>query len=293
MEIGRFDLKKLYLIILSSLIIIGCSTQKANYSMLSEMNLLHPIEIIYFDDNTAKAIGDFPIDRKYHADILDIIEASSPKAVILKFFFDSNTESDQALHNAISKYDNVFTQTTSLISSDEPINLNQVKELSLQNFNIQNLSSSDSILLPNNTIFQDFAGIGFVDMKTKNNSYKNYSIVSKVGDYILPSLALSIASYVSNSDPAFKEDKLILGDKKIETNKGYLKIDLSIPGDFYKTHSFIDILNKSDEADFYNKIVIVYIDHQSVRRISSDYGMVHNNAEIIADSINTMLKGLE
>lgn len=293
MEIERLTLKRLYLIIITIFIVIGCSTQKANYSMISEMNHQYPIEIIYYDKKTAKEIGDFPIDRKYYAEILDAIEASSPKAVVLKFFFDSKTESDKALHNTISKYNNVFTQTTSHILPEEPINFDHVKELSLQNFDIPDLSSSDSILLPNNTIFQDFTGIGFVDVITKNNLYMNFPIVSKVQDYILPSLALSIAGYVSNSKPVFKDDKLILGDKKIETNKGFLKIDLSKPGEFYKTHSFIDILNKSDEFDFYKKIVIVYIDHQSVKRISSDYGVVHNNAEIIADSINTMLKYLE
>ena len=257
------------------------------------MNLLHPIEIIYIDDETARELGDFPIDRKYYADILDIIEASSPKAVILKFFFDTTTESDQILHNAISKYSNVFTQTTSFIPSEIHTELDQIKDLRLQNFDIPNLSSTDSILLPNSTIINDFAGIGFVDMITKKNLYLNYPICSKVGDYIFPSLALSISSYVSNSDPDFIENELILGEKKIKAINGFLKIDLSKPGAFYTTHSFIDILKESEKTNFNNKIVIVYIDHQIVKRISSDYGMIHNNAEIIADSINTMLKGLE
>jgi hypothetical protein len=286
-------LKKFIFILSVILFLVGCNSQKANYTMISEMNNINPIDIIYFDDKTANEIGNFPINRKYYAEILDIIEESSPKIVILKFFFDSSTESDQILHNSISKYDNVFTQTTSFIIPEKPAELQQIKKLSLQDFEIPEISSSDSILLPNNIIIDDFAGIGFVDLVTNKKYYKNYPIVSKVGDFYIPSLALSIGRYISETDPIFDNNELILGDKSFNALNGYLRIDLSKPGALYKTHSFIDILNKTDRTDFKNKIVMIYIDHPSVNTISSEYNLVHNNAEIIADTINTMLKGLE
>jgi len=286
-------MKKFIFILSVSLILAGCNSQKTNYAMISEMNNLHPIEIIYFNDKTANEIGAFPIDRKYYAEILEVIEESSPKAVILKFFFDSITESDQILHNSISRYNNVFTQTTSFLLPERPAELEQIKKLSLQNFEISGISSFDSILLPNSFIIDDFAGIGFVDIVTDENYYKNYPIVSKVGDFCLPSLALSISRYITDAEPIFDNDELILGDKSFSAPNGYLRIDLSKPGGVYNTHSFIDILNKTDEIDFRNKIVIIYIDNPDVNRISSEYNMVHNNAEIIADTINTMLKGLE
>ena len=75
---------------------------------------------------------------------------------------------------------------------------------------------------------------------------------------------------------------------------GMFRIDLSKPHSLYKTYSFVEVLNrKKGDIDFSNKIVIVFIEDPAVRNVKSKYGDLHNDAEIVADSINTVLKQIE
>ncbi len=210
--------EKMKNIVLIALVIIltNCSNNKDNYSMISKMNKSHPIEIIYYDSKTADKLGSFPIDRKYYADLIESIEESKPKIVILKFFMDRTSSSDEYLHNVLSKYDNIFTQTTSFLVPDELINKNKIKKYALKNYENTSINSNDTILLPNKNLIDDFAGIGFTDIISENDMYLDNPLVSKVEDLYFPSLALKIAMFLSGSEPTYKNGFTYLNNKKIK-----------------------------------------------------------------------------
>ncbi len=88
-----------------------------------------------------------------------------------------------------------------------------------------------------------------------------------------------------------KDDLMFLGNKVITDSEGLLKLDLSEPKKINKTYSFVEVLNRNrGEMDFQNEIAIIYLENPKVRSIESGYKGLHNNAEILADSINTLLK---
>ncbi len=118
--------------------------------------------------------------------------------------------------------------------------------------------------------------------------------MSEVNGYYFPSLALKTAMLVTGSEPEFIDGRIFISDKEITRSDGLLTLDLSKPKSFYNSYFLIDIINrKKGETDFNNKIVIVYIEDPSVRNIKSRYYTRHNNAEIVADSINTILKKIQ
>jgi len=258
--------------------------------MISEMNSIHPIEIIYIDQKTQAELGNFPIDRKYYAEIIDIIENDNPKLIFLKFFFDTKSESDQILESALLSYKNIVTQSTTLLEPSKD-QINNYNNYSIPNIEIETYQY-EHMLLPNPQLLKGFDGLGLVDFITEDNKYKNLRLISKVGNYYIPSIALKIGMIVNNTQTYQKEDGIYLGKSRKISDDEYLAIDLSEPNNFYKTYSFIDIINHEIQHDFENKIIIIYIEDSAVRQISSEYGVPHNNAEIVADSINTILKKL-
>lgn len=257
--------------------------------MKSQQNIQHPIELIYFDEKSEDVLGAFPLDREYYARILEVIETGHPKFVILKFFFDKTTDSDEQLSLQIMKFGNVLTQTSSFL---EPLSENtqvRMADISLQ-LNPKGIPEGETLVLPNSSLFESFLGVGHVDFKTKNGEYMNCPLAISVADYTVPSLALRVGMLVTDSDPIWLNKSISLAGVPLSDSNGNLKISLSEPEGLYPKHSFIDVLeSESGEYDFKDKIIIVFVDNDEIRSFSSQYGSKHNPAEIVADSINTVL----
>ena len=282
----------LLLLILTSLIAISCENSK-NYEMKSEMNKLYPIEIVYFDSNSQKELGEFPVNRNVYIKLIEKIEKDKPAYIILKYFFDTEKKEDNDFAKTLRGYKNILTQATTGLSQVRITPNSVLEHLALKNVTLKTHNFNE-IVLPNETLLPSFAGIGMVDFITKNDEYRDCPIVSEVNGFYLPSLALKIGMMVTNSEPIINNNVLYLNGKEISVPNGMFKINLSKPKSLYKTYSFIDVLNKKiQEMNFKNKIVILFIEDPSVRFIKSDYIDLHNNAEIVADSINTMLERLE
>lgn len=284
---------KLLALIAIILNLTSCKSNIPNYNMISGMNNSYTIEIVYFDEKTSNELGEFPVSRDYSARLIHEIEKDNPKILIMKFFYDMPTENDTDFINALSMYDNIFTQATTILKPDESVSKETIEQFCLRDFYIENLENNETILLPYHEFINDFNGIGLVDMITNDNEYLDFPIVSKVQNMFFPSLALKICMNIANTEPVYKNGNIFLDDVIIEAPYGMYKIDLSEPKSLYKTHSFIDIINGTSESNFTGKIVIVFIEDPSVRQIKSEYNSLHNNAEIIADTINSILKELE
>jgi hypothetical protein len=259
--------------------------------MKSEMNEKFPIEIIYFDEDSKKVYGDFPISRKYFAQLISIIEEEHPAYVVLKFFYDAETEDDQILATELKKYDNIFTQSSAILKPLQPVSDVEIERYNLPGVNFKGYEYKN-LIIPNTVLLNGFNGMGLVDFITKDNNYIDFPIFSNVRGYSIPSLALAIAIDITNEEPLYDSDSIILGKSQINAPDGFFNIDLSEPNKLYPIHSFSEIMSNSESHDFLNKIVIIFIESDQVRTLKSDYPSLHNNAEVVADSINSILKQL-
>ena len=283
-------MKKILLIDLIMVLLLISCVGDGNYNEISEMNKLYPIEIVYFDEETANEIGDFPISRKYYADLIENIEKQNPKYVILKFFLDRESEEDLYLSKILNQYDNVFNQSTTFMESN--YKEEELDKIALKGIDIE-LENYSNLLLPNELLKDSFCGVGLVDFIIEENRYIDFPVVSKVDGYILPSLGLLIAKEISKEKLRYEEGQLCFGEKRIELENGRMRIDISEPKKLYKTYSMIDILDEEKNYDFENKIVIIFIEAPEVRVVKTKYKEKHNKAEIVADSINTILKVID
>ena len=275
------------------LFITSCEEEQ-NYDMISEMNNIHPIEIVYYTAESDSGLGSFPVNRNVYSDLIEEIEKDKPAYIILKFFFDSEKDQDLEFSNTIGKYNNILTQATAGL---DPVRLTPdsvLEKLSLNNISFKSIDHKQ-IVLPNDTLLNSFSDIGMVDFISSNkNEYLNFQLISMVRGYYLPSLALKMGMTIMGSEPVYKKDSIGLDGKELLATNGMFRIDLSEPQGFYKTYSFIEVLNRNKgDIDFSNKIIIVFIEDPAVRNVTSEYGKFHNAAEIVADSINTVLKNLE
>lgn len=288
-------MKKIYYILAAAtLLFITACDDEPNYEMISEMNSMHPIEIVYYSAELDSELGKFPVKRSVYGDLIDEIEKDNPAFIILKFFFDTEKDKDMELANTIGKYNNVLTQATTGL---EPVRVTPdsvLEKLSLDNLSLKSIDHKQ-IVIPNNTLLNSFSGIGMVDFISNNKKeYINFQLISQVRGYYLPSLALEVGMKITGSEPVYNKNKFSLKGKELSGKNGLFRIDLSEPRKLYKTYTFTEVLNRNkEEISFKNKIIIVFIEDPAVRNVKSKYGKLHNDAEIVADSINTILKRLE
>lgn len=287
-------MEKVYYVLVAIFLLFLTSCDEQNYEMKSEMNNMHPIEIVYYAAESDAELGKFPVDRSVYGDLIEEIEKDEPAYIILKFFFDSEKDQDLALSNTIEKYNNILTQATTGL---DPVKISPdsvLEKLSLDNMSFKSVDH-EQIVLPNDTLLNSFSGIGIVDfISSKKNEYLSFQLISQVRGYYLPSLALKMGMMIMGSEPVYKKDSINLGGKELLTTNEMFRIDLSEPHGLYGTYSFVEVLNRSKgDIDFSDKIIIVFIEDPAVRNVTSEYGKLHNAAEIVADSINTVLKNLE
>ena len=287
-------MKKVYFVLVAGFLLFFTSCDEQNYEIISEMNNIHSIEIVYYTAESDSELGEFPVSRNVYSDLLEEIEKDKPAYIILKFFFDSEKDQDLELSNTIVKYNNILTQATTGLDPMKISPDSVLEKLSLDNISFKSVDH-EQIVLPNDTLLSSFAGIGMVDFISSNkNEYLNFQLISQVRGYYLPSLALKMGMMITGSEPVYKKDSIDLGGKELLITNGMFRIDLSEPHLLYKTYSFVEVLNRNKgDIDFSNKIIIVFIEDPAVRNVKSKYGKLHNAAEIVADSINTVLKKLE
>ena len=285
--------KIFYLIVTATLLSITSCDDEPNYEMISEMNNIHPIEIVYYSAELDNELGEFPVDRIVYDKLIEEIEKDEPAYIILKFFFDTKKDKDIELANTIGKYNNILTQATTGLDPVRKTPDSVLKKLSLDNISFKTIDHNQ-IVLPNDTLLNSFAGIGLVDFVSNNkNEYLNFQLLSKVRGFYIPSLALKVGMMITGAEPVCEHGNILLDEKELITTDCLFRIDLSEPRKLYKTYSFTEILNRKEKMNFNNKIVIVFIEDSAVRNVKSKYDQLHNDAEIVADSINTVLKKLE
>ncbi|MBN2658356.1 MAG: CHASE2 domain-containing protein [Spirochaetales bacterium] len=293
---GAYDsthLKKLLVLFVFISMFISCS-DKTHYRMVSEMNRLHPIEIIYFDSDTERELGPFPVKRSVYGELIEKLESRDPALVILKFFLDSESEEDEALAEVIGRYDNVYTQASLLLEPVTEPTAGVLDKMAVGSDESPVTTEPVELVVPNSVLFDSFAGVGLVDFTGNKGQFEDFPVFTEYQGRVLPSLALISAAFLVDEDIRIDGESLRIGLREIALRDSLYTLDLSGPEALYPVHSMIDVLNGDPRKfDFNGKVIIVFIDNPEIRSIKSEYGKRHNPAEIVADSINTLLKDLE
>lgn len=265
---------KISLLITITIIFSSCS-DKQEYYTGNRINNHHEIILIYVDEETEKQLGSFPIDRKYYIHLLNSLKEFDTAAIILKFFFDEEKESDGLLAEKISEFDNIFSQASTDL---EPISIVTKNYLSQFYFdsNIKTKDIEQILVSPNNKIGKSLHGVGHVNTNfNKKDVFMGIPALLPIKDNkTLPHLSIAITRFL---------------DFDFEYNDDFINLQITEPKKTYKSLSFIDVMNNSTNINLDNCIVIVYVENEKTRNISTVYDEKLNSAELLADSINTLL----
>ncbi len=257
---------KINLLITITIILSSCS-DKQEYYVGNRINNHHEIILIYVDEETEKQLGHFPIDREYYIHLLNSLKEFDTAAIILKFFFDEEKENDELLAEKISEFDNVFSQATTDL---KPINIVPKNYLSqfYVDSNIKTKDIEQILVSPNNEIGKSLQGVGHVNTDFNRDILRGIPALLPMKDNkALPHLSIAIAKFL-NFD--------------IEYNDDFIDLQITEPRKTYKSLSFIDVMNNSTNINLDNCIVIVYVENEKTRNISTTYDKKLNSAELLA-----------
>lgn len=262
------------------------------YTKTSQMNQQYPISIIYVDAKTELALGDFPIDRRHYASIVEVLNPARPKYVVLKYFLIDPSKSDAELAKTLSKYENTLTQAAA-VDVHEDYSKADLEKHSIEK-NTFKFYEHKAVWFPNTHLANKFNGIGFVNSIIKDGKFMEFLFIVGIEKKLYPSLALLILEKELKEKLSISKNSVSTSKFEVPINKnGSFSIDLSEPNSLYPSYSFIDVLQgKVALEKFENNIVIVFYKGEKIQGVSSEYGLNHNPAEIVADSINTALKYL-
>jgi hypothetical protein len=239
--------------------------------------LKSPFAAVFVDDATEKEMGAFPYDRSKYAEVISALREAKAKAVIIKYFLDQPKPGagDDKLSAEIKKIP-VLLQARIDPAQPKPNSLpvsfgcgSQVKS------DNQNIFSGLSGWIPSEKFSEGCAGVGFVDIASKNNIL-NIPMVLKYKDTVFPSLELA-ALEMAFGIPA----QITLGDKV--TLAGHsLPVDASsqvlakLPAqnqmDFI---SFVDVIKGNfDKKRVADKIVILGFDAKETPVLATPLGLL-------------------
>lgn len=258
------------------------------YRQVTAMNQRYPICIVNVDAASQRALGEFPIDRKYYAQLLSRLRASQPRFVILKFFFTDPRSGDAELLAALKGSSNVLTQFAGA-SQDEGYPVRQLLPWS-RGSNTFGLPDFPHAWPPTPELAAGFVAAGSVN----GGPEAGFQLVTSIRRTVYPSLALAVLEQELQVKAKVSMGEVEVGPVKLPISaEGTFTVDLSEPGRLYARHSFIEVLNGSTPpASFSNHIVIVFADAAGAPTFRSRYAQPHGAAEIVADTINTVLKRL-
>jgi hypothetical protein len=267
---------------LGVLLVISCQPQPKIFRE-STMNSAYPISIVYFSE--------VPKSRMDYVPLIEAIAEDEPAAIILKFFFDEPGTGDANFIETLAAFDNILTQGSLLLEQIAPPDPGVLEWASITS----DAPKPDelNIVLPYPEIAENIAAVGLVDFPVRGDELQGLYLAIESGGYLFPSLALATLSVLSGHEITYRGDTLYVGDLEFPDPENMVTLQVSRPG-FYPSFDVDEVLDSSDETVlFENHVVLIYVDIPEVRRLRAGYDSAHNNAELVADSINTLLLGVD
>jgi hypothetical protein len=235
----------------------------------------NPFIAVFVDDATEKELGPFPYDRSKYAKVISALREAKAKAVVLKYFLDQAKPGvgDDELSAEIKKLP-VLLQArldqTEHHPNPLPVSFGCGSRV---RGDTSALLSGQSGWIPLEKFSQGCAGVGFVDIASKNDVL-NIPMVLKYRGCVFPSLELAILE-LAFGHPA----KIYLGDKIVLDGQN-LRIDASgqihakLPAkDQIDSISFVDVIKGNfDKKRVAGKIVILGFDAKETPVLATSLG---------------------
>lgn len=256
------------------------------YRTVTELNHHHPISIIYVDEASQKALGKFPIDRRHYADLITRLAPAKPHCVVLKFFFTDPRPGDKALIDVLRSQTNVLTQFGGQVQ-DEGYSVTQLAPWA-RGTNTFSFPDFPQALPPTPELAKAFSSGGTVNLSGTNA----FRLVTSIRGIVYPSLPLAVLERELATTAVVHREHVTVGKVSIPLRPdGTFTFDLSEPGKLYPTYSFVEVLTgRVLAATFADQIVIVFAQTPEAPRFQLGYSRAHDAAELVADTINTVLK---
>lgn len=258
-----------------------------------KINSTYPLSIIYVDEKTEKQLGEFPLKRQYYGELVQKLQESKPKYIILKFFFDQEKPGDEEFIAKIKDYKNILTQASSFWDHEE--NKVDIRRYSFARNEIR-FPQKNNVMFPYPKMRKAFDGVGFVNATvTEKGEVNSFELVSDYKGRLYQSLPLFILHKETGGNLQLLGKRIKVGNLPVPINiDGSFKLRLSRPGKLYPTYSFIDVINgKIDPTFFKNHIVIVFYRGDKISPAKGVNGFEYNPAEVVADAINSALLYLD
>jgi len=234
-----------------------------------------PFIAVFVDDATEKELGPIPYDRSKYAEVISALREAKAKAVVIKFFLDQAKPGagDDALAAEIQKMP-VLLQARLNLGGPNPNPLpvsfgcaSQVKG------DTQKLLSGQSGWIPLEKFSQGCAGVGFVDIVSKNDVL-NIPMVLKYKDTVSPSLELATLELAfGKSAQIFLGDKVTLASHSLPVDS-LSQIHARLPDkDQIDYISFVDVIKGNfDKKRVAGKIVILGFDAKETPVLATTLG---------------------
>jgi CHASE2 domain-containing sensor protein len=256
------------------------------YRTVTQLNHHHPISIIYVDEASQKALGKFPIDRRYFGELVTRLSPAKPRFVVLKFFFTDPRPGDAALIQALQSVTNVLTQFGG-VPQDEGYSVAQLARWS-RGSNTFSFPDFPHAWPPTPELAKAFTAAGTVNLSADHG----FSLVTSIRGIVYPSLPLAVLEQELATTAVIHRDQVTVGKISVPLRPdGTFTFDLSEPGKLYPAYSFVEVLTgRVPAATFSNQIVLVFAKTPDAPSFQLGYPQPHDAAELVADTINTVLK---
>jgi len=258
--------------------------------------------IIHVTDKDELSFGAFPWPRNIHAQLINKLNKSGARCIVLKYIFDkpSDDENDTALAEVIAGSRNVILPFSGYLANPKaPFNANSSKEYVIKN-KLEKTSalSFSSWAYPIEEFAKNSTGVGSIDVYSPDRHVVKIPLLVKVDGNLYPSLPLMVISKILQhpiSSMTAYDGYILAGSKKIKMDPdGAFHPVFSTPGSHFKAYSYSDILNDHFDAnDLKDSIVIIGYDGTRfpvnfITPISDN----HNGSDINADAVRSLLTEL-
>ncbi|MDW8121525.1 MAG: adenylate/guanylate cyclase domain-containing protein [Armatimonadota bacterium] len=273
--------------------------QRLSVTVTDWLLSLKPVEtdprivLVTIDDKTLKKMGQFPLDRRIYARVVDLAADRGAEAIVFDLLFTEPTPSDEALARSALRFGKVVfgcafaTTPTDLSSLADRLLLNRPEGLTWE---------APGFLLPVKVLTQSAFAIGFVNILPDSDGFRRtvpLAMALSKTKKALPSLALAGAMALRQeirSVPGF--------DKSGNGLYHNLQIPILLPSSEnptrrFPTLSLVDLVEgKRKTIDLKGKVLLVGVtatgvtDIHPVPWVGSRVGL-----EIQAAALNSILKG--
>jgi hypothetical protein len=226
--------------------------------------------VVFIDSATEGIYGQFPLDRRIVARVIDQVRLAGAKAVVLKFFYDlpKSKESDEALAKAIG---GIPCAVQACIRRGES-NSNTLPEKFSWPNRPGNLIDGNSgwIPLPNFSVCA--RAVGFVDF-TRTDSVP---LIERYQGRTVKSLYLCALEFATGAQADFdKADRVILGSRWIGMNEDGqhpIRFPDADKIDYIPFHEVLAAKPADVRATFQGTVVILGYDGTKIDRIGTKIG---------------------